>query len=88
LRKQRRLLLKKMRDLSNREARNILELKVDEMIVESVKILEKDRQFLALKALNSLSPRSFSFTVSIGREGSTNPFFKLLNSPDKNVEIF
>jgi hypothetical protein len=47
---------------------------------------EKDKQFFTLKALNSPSPRPFFFTVSVG-EGFTDPFFRLLDSPDKNAEI-
>jgi hypothetical protein len=35
LRKQRRLLLKKMRDLGDREAQNIFELEVEEMVAET-----------------------------------------------------
>jgi hypothetical protein len=46
-----------------------------------------NRQFLILKALNSLSPRLSFFTIPVGKEGFTNPFFKLLDSPDKNAEI-
>jgi len=56
-------------------------------MTEGVKVLEKDRQFLVLKALNSFSSRPSSFTVPIRGEGSTNPFFKLLVSPGKSVKV-
>jgi predicted nucleic acid-binding Zn-ribbon protein len=53
LRKQRRLLLKKMRDLGDRETQNIFKLEVDEILSEiPVKPVE---------ILNLFSPRSFSF---------------------------
>ena len=48
---------------------------------------KKDGQFPALKALNFLSPRPFSFTVSVGGERFINPFLRLLNSPNKNAEV-
>jgi tRNA(Ile)-lysidine synthase TilS/MesJ len=81
LRKQYRAVMKKLRDLGNREDRNILELELDK-IVE----LKSDGQLPALKALNSLSPRPSSFTVLVGK-GFTNPFFRLLNFPGKNAEM-
>jgi hypothetical protein len=53
LRKQRRLLLKKIRDLGDREAQNIFKLKVNEILSEApVKLAE---------VLNLFSPRFFSF---------------------------
>jgi hypothetical protein len=64
-----------------------LELEIDKMITEGVKILEKDRQFLILKALNFFSPRPFSFIIPVGKEGFTNPFLGLLNSPGKSAEM-
>jgi hypothetical protein len=39
-------------------------------------------------ALNSLLFRFFSFIIFIKGEGSTKPFFRLLNSPSKNVKVF
>jgi hypothetical protein len=57
------------------------------MIIKNVKISEKNRQFPVLKVLNSFSPRSFSFTILAKKEGSTNPFFRLLDSFDKNARI-
>jgi hypothetical protein len=39
-------------------------------------------------ALNSLSPRSVSFTVPVEREKSINLFFGLLNFPGKNIKMF
>jgi hypothetical protein len=53
LRKQRRLLLKKMRNLNDRKAQNIFELKID-------KILSKI-PIKPAKILNPFSPRFFSF---------------------------
>jgi hypothetical protein len=53
LRKQRRLLLKKIRDLGDREAQNIFKLKVNKILSETfVKFI---------KILNPFSPRFFSF---------------------------
>jgi hypothetical protein len=88
LRKQHRAVMKKLRDLGSREDRNILELKMDKAIVSDLPeiLQEGNRQLPALKALNSPSPRPSSFTVPFG-EGSTNPFFKLLDSPGKNAEM-
>jgi hypothetical protein len=40
--KQRRLTLKRIKELSRREDQNILELKIDEMMTEGVKISEKN----------------------------------------------
>ena len=48
--------------------------------------LELDKQFPALKALNSSSPRPFFFTVPVG-EGFTNPFFRLLDSSGRSAEV-
>jgi hypothetical protein len=79
LRKQYRTVMKKLRDLNSRENRNILEFEIDKIL--------SDRQFPALKALNSLSPRSSSFTVPVGKEEFTNPFLRLLDSSDKNAEM-
>jgi hypothetical protein len=56
-------------------------------MTEGVKILEKDKQFFVLKTLNSLSPRSFSFTVFVGGEKFINPFLKFLNSFNKNTKV-
>jgi hypothetical protein len=47
---------------------------------------EGDKQLPILKALNSPSSRSFFFTALIGR-GSTNLFFKFLNSLGRNAEM-
>jgi hypothetical protein len=67
--------MKKLRDLGNRENRNILELKIDEIIINNLfKILQEG--VILLKALNSLSPRSSSFL---------NP--ALLGFSDKNVKV-
>jgi hypothetical protein len=49
--------------------------------------LESDKQLFTLKALNSLSPRPFSFIVPVGREGFINSFFRLLDFSDKNAEM-
>jgi hypothetical protein len=62
--------MKKLRDLNSREDRNILNLEMDELAAEAVK------EIVSLKALNSPSPRSFSFFDSA-----------LLGSPDKTVEM-
>jgi len=79
--------MKKLRDLDNRKNRNILEFKINEIMIESVKILERDRQFPALKALNSFSPRLSSFTVSVRGKRSIDPFLKLLDSFGKSIEM-
>jgi hypothetical protein len=70
--------MKKLRDLSSRENRNILEFEIDEIL--------SDRQFPVLKALNSLSSRFSSFIVSVGK-GFTNLFFRLLDFSDKSAEM-
>jgi hypothetical protein len=57
-------------------------------MTKGIKILKKDRQFLILKALNFFSPRFFSFTVFIKGKGFINPFFRLLDSLDRNTGIF
>ena len=41
----------------------------------------------SIKILNSLSPRSTSFTIPAVRERFINPFFRLLDSPNRNVEM-
>ena len=79
--------MKKLRDLGNRENRNILELKINKMIIKSVKVLEKDKQLFILKALNFFSPRPSSFTVLVEGKGFINPFFRLLDSSNKNAEM-
>ena len=79
LRKQHRAVMKKLRDLGNRKDRNILELEIDKIL--------SDRQLSVLGALNSFSPRPSSFTVPVEGEGFTDPFFRLLDSPNKNAEV-
>jgi hypothetical protein len=49
--------------------------------------LESDKQLFILGALNSFSPRFFSFTVPVG-ERFIDPFFRFLDSPDKSAEVF
>jgi hypothetical protein len=78
LRKQYRAVIKKLRDLGNRENRNILEFKINKIL--------SNRQFLVLRALNFFSPRSFFFIVPIG-ERFTDPFFRLLDFFNKNAEM-
>jgi hypothetical protein len=56
-------------------------------MTKDIEISEKDRQFLILKTLNFSSSRSFSFITLAKRKGFTNPFFRLLNFPDKNIEM-
>jgi hypothetical protein len=51
-------------------------------------IVKENGQLPILKVLNFFSLRLSSFTVSVKKEESINLFFKLLNSPDKNTEIF
>jgi hypothetical protein len=48
--------------------------------------LKPDKQFFALKTLNSLLSRLFFFTVPVGKR-FTNPFFRLLDFFDKNAEV-
>jgi hypothetical protein len=38
-------------------------------------------------ALNFLSPRSAFFIIPIEKERSTNPFFRLLDSLNRNAEM-
>jgi hypothetical protein len=71
-----------MRNLDNRKARNILELEMDEIIINAVK------RVILLKALNSFSPRFFSFINLIVGEGFINPFFRFLDSSGKSAEMF
>jgi hypothetical protein len=71
-----------MRNLNNRKTRNILELKINEIIADTVK------RIILLETLNSPSPRSSSFTNLAIKKRFTNPFFKLLNSLNRNAEIF
>jgi hypothetical protein len=77
-RKQYRAVIKKLRDLGNREDRNILELEIDKIL--------SDGQLPVLRALNFSSPRPFSFTVPVG-ERFINPFFRFLDSSSKNAEM-
>jgi hypothetical protein len=53
LRKQRRLLLKKIRNLGDRKAQNIFKLKINKILSEAL--------VKPAKILNSFSSRSFSF---------------------------
>jgi hypothetical protein len=70
-----------MRDLNNREARNILEFKMNKIVADTAE------RIILLETLNFPSPRFSSFTNLIMEEGFINPFFRLLNSFGKNVEI-
>jgi hypothetical protein len=56
LRKQRRLLLKKMKNLEDRETQNIFELKMNKMLAEKP----------LLKPLSEISPPPNPFQVSLG----------------------
>jgi hypothetical protein len=56
-------------------------------MTEGMKIFEGDRQFFALKTLNSFSPRPFFFIVLVKREEFTNLFLGLLDSPGKNAKV-
>jgi len=85
--KQRRLALKRIKKFGRRENQNILELEIDEMITESVNILERNGQLSIPKALNSFSPRFSFFTVFAKREGFIDPFFRFLDSPGKSAEM-
>ena len=72
--------MKKLRDLGSREDRNILELEMDEMLLNG--------QLPVLGTLNSFSSRLSFFAISVGGEGFTNPFFRLLDFFDRNVKMF
>jgi hypothetical protein len=74
--------LKKIKNLGNRKTRNILELKIDKIVADAAE------KVILLGALNSLSPRSSSFTNLVIGKKSTNPFLRFLDSFGKNVEIF
>jgi hypothetical protein len=71
-----------MRDLDNRETRNIFEFKMDEIVADTVK------RVILLGALNFSSPRSSFFINLTVEEGFINLFFRLLNSPGKSTEVF
>jgi hypothetical protein len=49
--------------------------------------MKRNGQLPVLKILNSFSPRSFFFTIPVGGEKSTDPFFKLLDFPGKSVKM-
>jgi hypothetical protein len=74
-----------LRDLGSRKDRNIFKLEIDEIMANN--IIKGNRQLSILKILNSLSPRSFSFIISIGKEGFTDPFLKFLDFFNKSVEM-
>jgi hypothetical protein len=76
-----------VRELNKRENQNILKLKLNKMVELESFTVKNMRKVVLLKALNFPSPRSTSFITPVKREGSTNPFLKLLNSPSRNVEI-
>jgi acyl-CoA reductase-like NAD-dependent aldehyde dehydrogenase len=69
--KQRRLALKRIKELGRREDQNIFELEMDEMLIDNTAIVEGlemnelitiiTEGVILLRALNSSSPRSFSF---------------------------
>jgi hypothetical protein len=77
--------MKKLRDLGSRKDRNILKLKIDKVMADNA--VKENGQFFTLKILNFFSPRPFSFTISVGKKGFINPFFKLLDSLNKNAEM-
>jgi hypothetical protein len=56
-------------------------------MTEGMKILEEDGQFFILKILNSLSLRSFSFTILAKGKRFINPFFRFLNFFNKSAEM-
>jgi hypothetical protein len=56
-------------------------------MTKGIEILERNRQFFVLKALNFFSPRFFFFIILAEREGSTDPFFGFLNSFDRSIEV-
>jgi hypothetical protein len=61
LAKQRRIILKRLRDLSDRENQNILKLEINEMVELESFLAEDMGKVISSKALNSFSPRTFSF---------------------------
>jgi len=81
LEKQYRAVLSKFRFIKDRETQNIFELEVDEILSE------KNGQLSILKVLNSFSSRPFSFTVLVGGERSTDPFFRFLDSLGRNAKM-
>jgi hypothetical protein len=85
--KQRRLALKRIKELSRRENQNILKLKIDEMMTKGIKILKEDKQLSVLKILNFFSPRFSFFIIFVKGEGFTNPFFEFLDFFSKNIEM-
>jgi hypothetical protein len=60
LRKQHRAVIKKLRDLSSRENRNILELKMDEIMTSNFSETFQ-KGIILLEAFSSLSSRFFSY---------------------------
>jgi hypothetical protein len=83
--KQRRLTLKRIKELNRREDQNILKLEIDKIMTEGVKISEKNGQFSVPGALNSFSLRSSFFITFVKEEGFTDLFFRFLDSPNRNT---
>jgi hypothetical protein len=84
--------MRKLRELNRREKQNILKLEIDEIMADStVKVNEFItaiiKRVILSEVLNSSSPRFFSFIDLIIRERLINPFFRLLDSPDKNAKM-
>jgi hypothetical protein len=84
--------MRKLRELNRRKKQNIFKLEIDEIMADNV--IKVDRfitvaikGIILLKALNSLSPRSSSFIDPAVKEGSINPFLKLLDFPDRSAEV-
>ena len=79
--------LKRIKEFNRREDQNILKLEIDKIMTENIKISERNRQLSVLKTLNFLSLRSFSFTVLVEKEGSTNFFLKFLDFFNRNAGV-
>jgi hypothetical protein len=60
---------------------NILDLEMNEFAADAAE------RVVLLKALNSFSPRSFSFIIFVKGEGFTDSFFGLLDSPGRNIRV-
>ena len=80
------MLLKKIRDLGNRKARNIFKIEMDEIVSD---LSEISRGEVTLSgALNSFSSRFIFFIIPVKGERFTNLFFGFLGSFSRSIKIF
>jgi hypothetical protein len=84
--------MRKLRKLNYRKKQNILKLEIDEIIANSTVKVNKfitaaTEGIILLRTLNSPSPRFSSFIDPVIKKRSTNPFLRLLDSPNKNAKV-